>query len=296
MSADRNRWFAQFLKSHVSSLTSALTVALCLFSGTQTNAQTTLSPGSLDSARARVARQPDNLDAVIWHGRFVGYGDYAAAVAIYTEALRRWPDEPWLLRHRGHRYLSLRRYDLAEADLAKAWELTRGQPDQVEQDGQPNPSGIPTSTLQSNIRYHLALAHFLQGDFAPAAELWALDAEVAANLDQRAAATYWWVLSLARGGQLGAARRVLATVRADWPIIENGSYHRLLLWMKGELPESQLRAGMTTPLERQTIGNGIAQWKYATGDVSGARAARAEVLAGGQSASFGYLAVERLTP
>ena len=259
-------------------------------------AQTTVSPGSLPSARTAAEQNPTSLEAVIWHARFVGYTDFAAAVAMYTEALQRWPDEPWLLRHRGHRYISLRQFDAAKADLSRAFELTRGKPDLVEQDGQPNPSGIPTSTLQSNIRYHLALAQFLTGDFAPAAEIWAEDARVAKNLDQRAAATYWWVLSLARGGDLGAARRVLGTVRADWTIIENGSYHRLLLWMKGELPEAELRTSMTTPLERQTIGNGLAQWKFATGDRAGATAARAEVLATGPSAAFGFIAAEQLRP
>jgi tetratricopeptide (TPR) repeat protein len=259
-------------------------------------AQTSPSPGNLAAARAAHEQNPTSLEATIWHARFVGYSDYTAAVAMYTTALERWPNDPWLLRHRGHRYISLRQFDAAEADLSRAYELTRGKPDLVEQDGQPNPSGIPTSTLQSNIRYHLALAQFLTGDFQPAAEIWASDAEVAKNLDQRAAATYWWVLALARGGNMAAARRVLADVRADWTIIENGSYHRLLLWMKGELPEAQLRASMTTPLERQTIGNGIAQWKFAQGDRAGASAARAEVLATGPSAAFGFIAAEQLRP
>lgn len=273
-----------------------LTLVIIGLAATVAEAQTTVSPGSLDSARTAAERNPTSLEAAIWHARFVGYTDFAAAVAMYSEALRRWPDEPWLLRHRGHRYISLRQFDAAKADLSRAFELTRGKPDLVEQDGQPNPSGIPTSTLQSNIRYHLALAQFLTGDFAPAAEIWAEDARVAKNLDQRAAATYWWVLSLARGGDLGAARRVLGTVRADWTIVENGSYHRLLLWMKGELPEAQLRASMTTALERQTIGNGLAQWKFATGDRAGASAARAEVLATGPSAAFGFIAAEQLRP
>lgn len=266
---------------------------VCLFASVA-QAQTTVSPGSLAAAEAALQRSPNSLEAVIWHARFVGYTDYSRAVQLYTSALQRWPDEPWLLRHRGHRYISLRQFDAARADLERAFELTRGTPDLVEQDGQPNPSGIPTSTLQSNIRYHLALAQFLTGQFQPAAEIWAEDAEVAKNLDQRVAASYWWVLALARDGKQAAARRVLADIRADWTIIENGSYHRLLLWMKGELSEATLRESMTSALERHTIGNGIAQWKYATGDRAGATAAAREVLSTGPSASFGFIAAERL--
>lgn len=270
------------------------TVAVASLLASLAQAQTSPSPGSLPAAEAALQRSPERLEAVIWHARFVGYSDYARAVQLYTDALRRWPDEPWLLRHRGHRYISLRQFDAARADLERAYELTRGTPDLVEQDGQPNPSGIPTSTLQSNIRYHLALAQFLTGQFAPAAEIWAVDAEVAKNLDQRVAASYWWVLALARGGNQAAARRVLSDIRADWTIIENGSYHRLLLWMKGELSEAALRESMTSALERHTIGNGIAQWKFATGDRAGAAAAVREVLTTGPSASFGFIAAERL--
>jgi tetratricopeptide (TPR) repeat protein len=257
-------------------------------------AQTTPSPGSLAAAEAALQRRPNDLNAIIWHGRFVGYTDYAGAVAIYTEAMRTRPDEPWLLRHRGHRYISLRRFDDAAADLKRAYDLTRGQPDIVEQDGQPNPSGIPTSTLGSNIRYHLALAHFLRAEFAEAAQYWEEDARLARNLDHRVAATYWWVLSLARQRENDAVQAALAPIRADWEIIENGSYHRILLWMKGEMTDEQLRATMTTPLERQTIGNGMAQWYQARGRRQTAEDIVREVLAGGTSASFGYIAVERL--
>lgn len=265
-----------------------------LILATDLSAQTSTSPGSLPAAQAALERSPNDLEAVIWHARFVGYSDYARAVELYSEALRRWPDEPWLLRHRGHRYISLRRFEEARADLQRAFELTSGKPDMVEQDGQPNPSGIPTSTLQSNIRYHLALGRFLTGDFPAAAALWEEDARVAANLDQRVAATYWWVVALARQRDADAVQAALAPIRADWDIIENGSYHRLLLWMKGEMTEEALRATMTSPLERQTIGNGLAQWQQANGRRASAELALREVLATGPSASFGYLAAEAL--
>jgi tetratricopeptide (TPR) repeat protein len=258
------------------------------------SAQTTSSPGSLDAARTAAAQAPDDLNALLWHGRFLGYTDYAAAVALYTNALRRWPDEPWLLRHRGHRYISLRQFDAARADLERAYVRTRGAPDVVEQDGQPNPSGIPTSTLQSNIRYHLALAQFLTDDFTAAARLWREDATVAANLDQRVAATYWWVLAMARAGDREGVAAALAPIRADWTIIENGSYHQLLLWMQGSISEETLRAAMTTPLDRHTIGNGIAQWQFTRGRSAEAAAALRETLQGPVSASFGYIAAERL--
>lgn len=281
------------LKSHVSRLMAAM-LALAATAGLS-GAQRTPSPGSLDSAQAAVQRAPEDLSAILWHGRFVGYtGDFERAVAIYTDALRTRPDEPWLLRHRGHRYISLRQFESAVRDLQRAYDLTSGRADEVEPDGQPNARGIPTSTLKSNIRYHLALAHFLQGNFPAAATYWEEDAKVAANLDQRVAATYWWVVAMARAGNWEGVRAALAPIRADWEIIENGSYHRLLLFMKGELTQERLMADLTTPLERQTVGNGVAQWHLARGDRARATLAVREVLASGPSASFGFLGAEVL--
>ena len=55
--------------------------------------------------------------------------------------------------------MTVRELDNAIADFERATELTEGQPDEVDPDGLPNALGIPTSTLQFNIWYHLALAH-----------------------------------------------------------------------------------------------------------------------------------------
>jgi tetratricopeptide (TPR) repeat protein len=254
------------------------------------------APDALAQAKAAWARHPTNADSIIWYGRRVGYtGAFDQAVAIYTEGLRHHPDEPRLLRHRGHRYVSLRDFPRAIADLDRARRLVAGRPDEVEPDGQPNARGIPTSTLHSNIRYHLALAYFVTGDFARALPIWAEDARVAPNFDQRVAATYWWVLTLAHLGRADEARAALAPVRADWDVIENGSYHRLLLWMKGALAESALLPAEATPLERQTIGNGIGQWHLANGRGAEARRAFDAVLATGPSASFGFIAAEQAT-
>jgi len=275
-------------------LVHAALLAALLAAAPPAQAQAAGADAQLAAAKAAWERHPANADSIIWYGRRVGYtGAFAEAVAIYTEGLRRHPDEPRLLRHRGHRFISLRDFPRAIADLERARTVVAGKPDEVEPDGQPNARGIPTSTLHSNIRYHLALAYFVTGEFARALPIWAEDARVAKNVDQRVAATYWWVLTLAHLDRHDEAKAALAAVRADWDVIENGSYHRALLWMKGEMTEAALLPAGASTLERQTIGNGIGQWHAAHGRTAEARRAWEGVLATGPSASFGFIAAEQ---
>lgn len=274
----------------------ALGSLLTLLAAPRAAAQDPSFPVPPDLAAAQVAydRAPQDRDALIWLGRRIGYtGAYQRAIDLYTLGLQRHPESPFLLRHRGHRYLSIRDTRRARVDLERAWAVVRAWPDVVEPDGQPNARGIPTSSLHSNIRYHLALAYFLDGDFALAEPIWAEDARVASNLDQRVAATYWWVLSLAHLGRRAEVTQVLAPIEPAWDIIENGSYHRLLLWMKGALPAERLLPADASVLERQTIGNGMGQWHAANGRAAEARAAWQGVLAGNPAPSFGVLAAER---
>lgn len=248
----------------------------------------------LAAARAAWARHPEDVDSIIWYGRRLGYtGAFQEAIDVYTAGLRLNPYEPRLLRHRGHRYISLRRFPWAIADLEQARAVVLIEPDVVEPDGQPNARGIPTSTLHSNIRYHLALTYFVTAEYAQALPVWEEDVRLAGNIDTRVASTYWLVLTLAHLRRADAVSSALERVRADWDVIENGSYHRLLLWMKGDLAESALLPADASALERQTIGNGVGQWHAAHGRTAEARAAWERVLATGPSASFGYIAAEQ---
>jgi tetratricopeptide (TPR) repeat protein len=102
----------------------------------------------------------------VWYGRRLGYeGRFEEALEVYGEGLRPYPGDPELLRHRGHRYLSLRRFGAARADLELAARAPEGEPDRIEPDGAPNAFGIPRGTLHTNVWYHLGLAyHCLQAD------------------------------------------------------------------------------------------------------------------------------------
>ena len=154
-------------------------------------------------AEARKNVETDaSADNLIWLGRRTAYlGRYKDAIRIFTEAIEKFPDDARLFRHRGHRFITLRCFDLAIADLNRAAKLIKGKPDQVEPDGLPNARNIPTSTLQSNIWYHLALAHYLKGDFKAALKAYREAAKVSTNPDMLVATTHWQYMTLRRLGR-----------------------------------------------------------------------------------------------
>ena len=140
----------------------------------------------LAEAKTALDHTPTNADSLIWYGRRLAYlGRIREAIDVFSRGIALYPDNPWLYRHRGHRYISVRELDRAARDLERATELTQGKPDEVEPDGQPNARNMPIGTLQSNIAYHLALAYYLQGDFARALPVYRREMADARNDDRR---------------------------------------------------------------------------------------------------------------
>lgn len=246
----------------------------------------------LAAARRDYARD-STADALIWVGRRLGYlGRYNAAVLTFSEGIERFPGDARFLRHRGHRWITLRQFDRAVADLERAAQLVAGMPDETEPDGMPNARGIPTSTLQSNIHYHLGLARYLQGDWAAALGAWNDALAVSRNPDMRVATDYWRYLTLRRLGRDAEAREAIAWVTPDLDIIENTAYHRLLLFFRGLLPLQALQPEGLTAVTDVTVGYGLGVWALLEGRDEEALVRFAQILEGGSWASFGYIAAE----
>jgi tetratricopeptide (TPR) repeat protein len=198
----------------------------------------------LEAAEADLRDRPDDPEAWIWLGRRMAYlGRYREAIDLFSRGTKRFPSDARFYRHRGHRYLTVRKVDLAIADFEKAVELVRGQPDFIEPDGAPNARNIPRSSLQSNIWYHLGLARFLKGDFAGAATAFRAARDVLANDDNWVASTHWLWMSLRRQGKTVEAAAALSGVLAEMDVIESQGYHRLLLLYVGAATPQELLAG-----------------------------------------------------
>ena len=250
----------------------------------------------LAEAKASFDRAPADADSLIWYGRRLAYlGRIREAIDVFSRGIEQHPDNPWLYRHRGHRYISVRELDRAVEDLERATKLTEGKPDEVEPDGQPNARNTPIGTLHSNIDYHLALAYYLKGDFERALPIYRKEMNEARNDDRRVSTAHWLYMSLRRLGRDAEAAKVLEPVRRDMDVIENDTYHRLLLLYKGELPaDSVLQVGPTGEMSvtDATGAYGIGNWHLYNGRRDEAERVFRRILAGGQWGAFGYIAAE----
>jgi tetratricopeptide (TPR) repeat protein len=250
----------------------------------------------LAEAKAAYDRAPTNADSIIWYARRLGYlGRIREAIDVYARGIAMHPGNPWLYRHRGHRYISVRELDRAIADLERAASLTQGKPDEVEPDGQPNAQNTPIGTLQSNIAYHLALAYYLKGDFERAIPVYRRELADARNDDRRVSTAHWLYMALRRLGRDAEAAQVLTPIRRDMNVIENDTYQHLLLMYKGELPvDSLLRVGPSGEMSvtDATAAYGVGNWHLYNGRRAEAERVFRQILAGGQWGAFGFIAAE----
>jgi tetratricopeptide (TPR) repeat protein len=251
----------------------------------------------LAEARAAYERTPSNVDSIVWLGRRLAYvGRMREAIEVYSRGIALHPDNPWLYRHRGHRYISVRELDRAITDLERAARLVEGKPDQVEPDGQPNPRNQPIGTLHSNIDYHLALAYYLKGDFERALPVYRREIREARNDDRRVSTAHWLYMALRRLHRDAEAAEVLVPIRRQMDVIENDTYHRLLLLYKGDLPvDSVLTAGPSGEMSvtDATAAYGVGNWHLYNGRRAEAEAIFRRIIAGGQWGAFGYIAAEK---
>ncbi len=266
----------------------------------------------LARAQADFDADPTNEDNIIWLARRLGYlARHQEAIAVLTDGLRLYDASVRLLRHRGHRYITTRRFDLAITDLAMAASLCIPAPDSdalpsddLEPDGLPNEFDIPRSTLRFNILYHLALAQYLSGDFAAAADIWSRCLTYARRNDDMTVATLNWLnLTLRRLDRDGEANALLETITPDLCVIEDGAYLDLLLLHQSGDPDLAKRLlapdahspganPNTAPLNNATLSYGVAMWHLLQDDPNSARDILKRTVDSANPAAFGAIAAD----
>ena len=250
----------------------------------------------LAEAQAAYDRTPRNADSIVWLGRRLAYlGRIRDAIDVYSRGIAIHPRNAWLYRHRGHRYVSVREFDRAIADFERATELVRGEPDEIEPDGQPNARNMPIGTLHSNIDYHLALAHYLKGDYARALPIYKRELDNARNDDRRVSIAHWNYMALRRLGRDKEAADLLATFGGPMNVIENETYGKQLRMYRGEIPPDSVLATDASgemSVTDATAAYGIANWHLYSGRRAEAERIFRRILSGGQWGAFGYIAAE----
>ncbi len=256
---------------------------------------------------------PEDPNTWIWVGRHQAYlGRYEAAIETFSQGLEKFPQDARFLRHRGHRWITMRKFDKAIQDLEAAVTLIEGTEDQIEPDGVPNAAGIPTSTLHTNIWYHLGLARFLQGDFQKASEAYHECLKATTNDDMRVATLDWQYMTLRRLDRTEEAETLIADIGPELKILENHAYHRRILLYRGLLkPTDLLPSAISSAsdateetgqakadndsrrsVELATNGFGVGHWYLLQGDREKARAIFTDIVKHTQPAAFGHIAAE----
>ncbi|RNC84040.1 MAG: hypothetical protein ED557_08465 [Balneola sp.] len=248
---------------------------------------------NLDEAERDYNADDTSIENIIWYGRRLAYlGEYQQAVEVFSKGIELHPVEPQLLRHRAHRYITLRAFDHAIQDFEEAGELIKGTEDIVEPDGLPNALNMPRSSLHTNIWYHLGLAYYLESDFENAQKAYEKCIMASTNDDMLVAAVYWYYMSLKRSGKDELAGQIIEPIHSDMDIIENDSYLKLLLVFKSEFEPDLLLDGSSDALSNATIGYGIGNWHYMNGRSARAYEIWNQVVKGNSWASFGFIASE----
>ncbi|WP_152527361.1 tetratricopeptide repeat protein [Indibacter alkaliphilus] len=250
----------------------------------------------LQEAESRYAENP-SMENLIWIGRREAYlGRHDLAIRTFTKAIKEYPDAFEPLRHRGHRFVSVRKFDEAIEDFKKASKLMEGEEILIEEDGMPNKLNIPLSNVQFNVWYHLGLAHYLKGEWEKALDAYVECIKVSDNDDLIVATLDWYYMTLIKMGKKAEALESIAVVTPDMNIIENEAYHKRILMYKGELEPGRLlnvnSAEDDQKLQYVTQGYGLGNYYLSQGDTTMAERIFNNVIETGYWSAFGYIASE----
>ncbi|MEK7831447.1 MAG: tetratricopeptide repeat protein [Acidobacteriota bacterium] len=235
--------------------------------------------GEIAAAEAKLAADPKNIDLLIALGRAqANVWRYNDAIATYTRGIKMAPNDARLYRHRGHRYISTRQFDKAVADMTKAAKL---------------------NDKDFDIWYHLALAHYLKGQFAQAANAYERCRQVAEadatdkRDDSVIAVSDWLYMTYRRMNKPAEAAKVLERITPEMKVKENKSYFDRLLFYKGLKMESDLvNVEKATDLEIATVGYGIGNWHLYNGNRAKAEELFRKIVGGKYWPAFGFIAAE----
>jgi tetratricopeptide (TPR) repeat protein len=241
--------------------------------------------GDIAKAAAEVAAEPNNIERLLTLAKTQSaVWRYHDAIDTYSRALKVAPDDARLYRHRGHRYISVRRFDQAVADLKRAAQL---------------------NDRDFDIWYHLGLAHYLRGEFADALTAYekchavaererdAATPDKEGRDDALIAISDWLYMTHRRLNKPADAARILEKINPESKVKENKSYFDRLLFYKGlKKVDELLNMQEATDLEIATVGYGLGNWHLYSGNRAKADEYFRRIVSGKFWPAFGFIAAE----
>ena len=226
---------------------------------------------AVKTARAALDANPKNIARIIDLGvAQSGARQFREAIATFTRGLEIEPNNALLLRWRGHRYLSVREFDRAFADLKRG--------------------GAIDGTIYG-IWYHLGVVQYLRGDFAEAAASFGKAQPIAPDAGELAGSTDWLWMSLSRAGR-GAEAKAMLDRRPDSKPVTNAYTRRLQLY-RGEIgPEAVLTPADTDDVQVATLAYGVGNWFLLRGEKAEARKWFERSIQSGGWPGFGFIVSE----
>ena len=227
--------------------------------------------GTIAQAERQLSADSRNVERIIALGLAQsGARQFREAIATFTRGLALEPDNPTLLRWRGHRYLSVREMDRAREDLTR---------------------GLRLDSTNYGILYHLGIVRFAEGDFEGAARAFASAQPRAPNAGELAGATDWLWMALARAGK-GAEAKAMLDRRPDSLPVSNAYTQRLRLY-RGEIgPDAVITPADTSDVAVATLSYGVGNWLLVRGDTARARTWFERSVGSGGWPGFGFILSE----
>jgi Flp pilus assembly protein TadD len=203
------------------------------------------------------------------------------AVETLTRALALSPDNAEYLTERGHRYLPLREFVKARADLTRAAQL--------------NPKSMTAY-------YHLGLSHYFLNEFSDAADAFAHAVATAPNNDERINSTNWLYAALRRAGKSKEAAKALDGIPLSMTneAPHTKFYLNLVRFFQGNMGEAAAVPPMPAPtntdqeveLPFDTVSYGIGNWYLYNGNPAKAKEYFARVVKGHVWVTWGFIGSE----
>ncbi|MCO5225512.1 MAG: hypothetical protein M9953_09255 [Thermomicrobiales bacterium] len=226
---------------------------------------------------AMIADDPKNPELYLAKGISLSRATlhHQEAIDAFSYGLTLAPFHSLLYRWRGHKYINVRQFNRASADLELAARL--------------DPSNW-------DVWYHLALAHYCNAEFDRAEEAYMQCWTLPNTKDSLVAIADWLYMTLRRQGKDDRAAEILAAVdsnidlTADWAI---DSYFPRIRLYKGELQPSDLLDGVNRGTsDFVTLGYGLGNYFYYNGEQDKAVEVWKEVVRGDYWSALGYVAAE----